>query len=257
VATAGSWARSNDLARKFPHFPKQKAGLTPIAVVVDIAEFEVEDGEATWVYLDDCLGLARRFDDAFLVALSKKGYPIKAQPILSVGHGADTTKTCRVFTRWTDREQRPSSASPVSPPFYADSTLHPSPSAVSVWRAVVQQARRPKSPKRGAPPRISEASGVRDVIGADYVLLAVGLGTHNVEYRDDLMPPVTTPSLQTPFDVKPRKVAPSPYPGSTVSIALIDCRDGTVLWADDASDIRAFSAKRMDDLAEDFVAQMP
>src|SRR5206468_11340434 len=32
-AIAGSWARSNDLARKFPDFPKQKRQLTTIAVV--------------------------------------------------------------------------------------------------------------------------------------------------------------------------------------------------------------------------------
>lgn len=254
-ATAGSWARSNDLTRKFPNFARQKPRLTTIAVVVDVAEFEVEDGEARWVYVDDCLSLARTLDEAFLAALAKKGYSVKREPILSVGHAADSTRTCRVFTSWSKRDQRPDSAVAVRPPFYADSTLHPTPAIVSAWREVAHRSLRPKPAKRGAPPLVPGAPVLRDVVGADYLLLAVGLGTHDVRYREPLP---GTPGVPIGGGFATSKIAdPSPYPGSRVSMALIDCRDGTVLWADDASDIRPFSAKRMDDIAEDLVAQMP
>jgi hypothetical protein len=50
---------------------------------------------------------------------------------------------------------------------------------------------------------------------------------------------------------------PSPYPGSAVRVAVIDLRNGDVLWADFTSDFRSFKDSRMDDIAEDFVAQMP
>jgi hypothetical protein len=255
-ATAGSWARSNDLARKFPNFARQKPRLTTIAVVVDVAEFEVEDGEAKWVYVDDCLSLARKLDEAFLTALAKRGYSVKRQPILSVGHAADSTRTCRVFTSWSKRDLRPDSSAAVPPPFYADSTLHPSPGIVSAWREVAHRSLRPRSPKRGAPPLVPGASALRDVVGTDYLLLAVGLGTHNVRYRDAGPGDPALP-IGSGIRANGRVAEPTPYPGSRVSMALIDCRDGTVLWADDASDIRPFSEKRMDDIAEDFVAQMP
>ena len=90
---------------------------------------------------------------------------------------------------------------------------------------------------------------VHEAMGTDYVLVAVGLGTRNVVYRG-----VPTGGS---FGAMTGVADPSPYPGSRLQVALIDCRDGRVLWADNTSDFRAFSLKRMDDLAQKIVGRMP
>jgi len=249
LTLADSWGRETFLARRFPEFAKQKSQITALAVVVDVAEFEVEDNRATWVYTDDCRGLAQKLEDALVAALAAKGYPVKAQPVLSVGQGADTSQTCRVSSSWTKREQRPTDVEPVTPPFYADSTLSATADLVAAWRGVAQATLRAKAPKRGVPFVAPGAATVREALGADYAFVAIGLGTHNVRYQG-----VATGGR---FGGMVSQADPSPYPGSSIQIALIDCRSGNVLWADGTSDWRAFSAARIDKIARDFVKQMP
>ena len=69
--------------------------------------------------------------------------------------------------------------------------------------------------------------------------------------------PSPLPAVGASGEAIPRAPEPTPYPGSRLSVALVDCRDGRVLWADGTSDIRAFAEKRMDDLAEKLVERMP
>ena len=247
---AHAWSsRGSELNAQFPELKKQKAQLTPIAVAVDVAEFEVDDGKATWIYLDDCRVLARTFEDALVAALGAKGYAAKALPILSTGQAADTTATCRVFSAWDKRDRRPKDLSPSAPPFYVDSTLNATPELRSSWRDVLQATRGLKAPRPGASQTIPLPTTVHEAVGADYVLVAVGLGTRNVVYRG-----VGTGGS---FGAMTGVADPSPYPGSRLQVALIDCRDGRVLWADNTSDFRAFSVKRMDHLAQIIVGRMP
>lgn len=245
---SSSWSRESSLARKFPEFAKQKSQINALAVVVDVAEFEVENNRATWIYTDDCRGLAQKLEDALTAALGAKGYPVKAQPVLSVGQGADTSK-CRVFSSWDKRDLRPGDLAPTAPPFYVDSTLNASAAAVSAWRGVAQATLNAKGPKRGVPEVIPGTDTVREALGADYAFVAIGLGTHNVRYQG-----VPTGGR---FGGMTGQADPSPYPGSRIQIAVIDCRTGNVLWADGTSDWRAFSGKRMEGIAKGFVEQMP
>jgi hypothetical protein len=256
-STCGAWgsARAWDLARKFPNFKKQKSQLDTIALVVDVAEFEVERGEATWVFVDDSRDLAQRLEDGFETALPSKGYAVKALPILSVGHGADTTRTCRVFTRWAARDTRPQSAPKVRPPFFVDSTLNATREIESAWRTLVQGTLRIKKGRGKEPPHVTAPSSLREVVGANYALIAIGLGTKNVDAPRGTM--VGVPGSRGALALGFPRDPPSPYPGSAVQVALIDLRNGDVLWADSAFDIRPFKDSRMDDIAEDIVAQMP
>lgn len=234
----------------FPDFKKQKARLTTIAVVVDVAEFEVDYDEATWVYLDDCRLLSQKLEDGLTAALAKKGYPARALPVLSTGQGADTSTSCRVFSSWAKRDLRPEDLPKMRPPFYVDSTLNATAGLQSSWREVLQATRKLKHPVRGRPVAIRVPPEVHEALGTDYAFFVVGLGTKNIVYR-----PVPTPGS---FAGGVMSVAdPSPYPGSRLQVALVDCRDGRVLWADGTSDIRAFHEKRMDDLAEKLVQRMP
>src|SRR5438132_396454 len=212
---------------------------------VDVAEFEVDDGKATWIYLDDCRVLAQTFEDALVAALGAKGYAAKALPILSIGQGADSTATCRVFSAWDKRDLRPKDPSPSAPPFYVDSTLNATAERRSSWRDVLQATGRLKAPRSGTSLTIPVPTTVHEAMGADYVLVVVGLGTRNVVYRG-----VGTGGR---FGGMTSVADPSPYPGSSLQVALIDCRDGLVLWADNTSDFRAFSVKRMHDLAQKIV----
>src|SRR5882762_8239167 len=207
VPAAHAWSpRSSELNAQFPELKKQKAQLTPIAVAVDVAEFEVDDGKATWIYLDDCRVLAQTFEDALVAALGAKGYAAKALPILSIGQGADTTATCRVFSAWDKRDLRPKDLSPSAPPFYVDSTLNATAERQSSWRDVLQATGRLKAPRRGTSLTIPVPTTVHEAMGTDYVLVAVGLGTRNVVYHG-----VPTGGS---FGAMASVADPSPYPGS-------------------------------------------
>ena len=251
LASADPWSsRSDALNRRFPDLASRRSQLTPMAVVVDVAEFEVQNGYATWVYLDDCRALGQSLGDALTTALAAKGYTVKSLRLLSIGAAAAHDRTvCRVYTSYAKRDARPDTLEVSPAPFQLDSSLSSSDELRAAWQELFHGALHPKGGKKGKPSVIAATPKVRDVIGADYALVAVGLGTHNVEYRG-------TPMGAPGHGVVPT-ANPSPYPGSLIRITLVDCTNGDVLWSDARTDWRPFSAKGMDRIARDFAAQMP
>jgi hypothetical protein len=261
--------RTSDPARHFPRFVEQKAALSTVAVVADLAEFEVFGGKPVTVYVEDCRALGGRLADSLAAALAAKGYPVRAQSVAGVGLGADEAAACRVYQRWDQRHLDAALFPRAAAPFYVDSSLCGTDSLRATWAAVVRSVSTLKlpNPKKGPAPSISGTGAFRGVLGADYLLVAVGRGTRNPKSSP---PDVTAPTWVKPpkwtgastppplFGARPFGAAErSPWPGSEVRIALIDCRDGSVLWADRAYTWQGFSNGRVDGFVRDLAAAMP
>jgi hypothetical protein len=236
--------RTADPVRHFPRFAEQKAAITSIALVADLAEFELR---GSTLYLADCRRLGARLADTLAAALAAKGYPIRSQGVVGVGFGAgDEAKKCRVYPDWATRDASEPSP-PGGPPFWADSALAGTPATRDAWRAIAHATfvLKTPNPKKDSAPVMPGIDAVRDALGADCVLVAIGLGTKNA-----IM-------WASPFGEGGRVADYSPWPGSEVRIALVDCRSGTVLWADRAHTGQGFSNHGVDAFVRDLAAEMP
>jgi hypothetical protein len=263
--TAGS-------GRHFPRLAEQKAALSTVVVVADVAEFEMSGARPSTVYVEDCRALGGRLADTLAAALAAKGYRVRALPAVGVGLGADEARSCRVFQRWAQRSLDASAFPKAAAPFYADSSLAGTVELRDEWQTVMKSAFtwKPANPKKGPPAVFAGTAALRDPLGADYVLVAVGRGTKHANMGQppfaagqmgSAKPPAWTGSkpLPLPGSGPPPwpSTEPSPWPGSQVRIALIDCRDGTVLWADRTYTWQGFSDGRLDGFAHDLAAAMP
>lgn len=261
--------RTSDPARHFPAFAAQKAEVGPIAVVADLAEFEVENGKPSRVYVENCRAFGARLAEGLAGALAAKGYAARALPPAGVGLGADEAKACRVYGDWTQRDVAGKSVPVAAAPFYTDSALAGTEERRAAWVSVMRAVWTFKlpNPKKGGAAPITGADSLREAIGGDWLLVAVGRGTMQPAPSVQWAPPTGFGRHEGPAPVVVgRGTGDSPWPGSQVRIALIDCRSGRVVWADRCRDAnvlweenvkQGFSNGRVDGFVRDLVSAMP
>ena len=268
--------RGEEPQRWFPGFAAQKAALPHVVVAVDVAEFEVDGGEAYRVFVDDCRDLAAHCASTLVTELRKKSYAVDTGFVAGVGLAAaerdssegaasrsksdepDRMKPILVQPRWKTRDADEASAPKLPPPFFADSVHVDAPSLRMAWVSAMHGAFDVKhpDPKKGRVASIPRATELRAVLGADIAVFAVGLGTKNPKYRPTI--PMVGGVAGDPFrDSFGRLPDSSPYPGSALRIVIVDLRDGTVLWADREIAWQGFNPGRIDSLVRTLVDAMP
>ena len=236
------------LKELFPAFENRKNAMGPLALVGDFVVVEDVPGEIDKVYREDSKVLGRSLLDTLALALGNKGYSFSSRTLVSVGDVVNDKKQCRVLEHWEQREEDTPQFPLQSSPFYRDSVLCTSDSTRAAWHGLLSDVWSFRKTKKEPGHSLESAPSLRTAIGTDYALVVVVVATKATlgkALAGDALSGL--PLGKTLFGKKsamklsfdswekvrfPPSVDFDAYSGLGMKLAVIDFRNGEVLWSD-------------------------
>jgi hypothetical protein len=258
-------AQATNPAKKFPGFAALKDSLGSLPILADVVVVEDVVGNTEKVYLDDVRSLADSLLAWFSDSLDAKGYHVTRRPLLGVGMSLSATKQYRRLENWKrqhrmDEERFPSGP----PPLYVDATQCPTPVVQAGFSSLFKRviAFDASDITLGTFP---EVMALRDAIGSDHVLL-LSVVSNRVTQGKGFLHAMLSPlpaevgalSALRPCDEEFNDgVILSPVSSMLCRIAIVDCHDGKVLWADSECQPHTFSENQVGPITANILKHLP
>jgi hypothetical protein len=258
---AASPGHARSPVKNFPSFAAQKESLGTVALIGDAVVIEDVIGSTEKVYMADCKEIGAEVLKLFANEMSAKGYKVQPGELLSIGVQSNAKAMYHVLPSWEQHKLDTKDLPIQSPPFYVDSTRVHGDEALAAWRAVAIGTWAFEIKKDKPVPVFSDITSLKDVLGADHAFVVLVAGTKipfGKLFGEAMLSGMTHSGAPVGGGVSVGAgVDFTQFSGTTIRVAMIDCRNGAVLWADGDEKQKSVTTDQVDDLAKNVLKRLP
>ena len=135
------------------------------------------------------------------------------------------------------------------------------PGARDAWHAVLNGAWEYERKKNKPTPTLGEIAGLREAIGSDYAFLVVVVGTKvpfGKQMGQSMLSGLTHGPVGHAGNVTfSAGVNFTQYSGTGIRVAMVDCKNGDVLWSDGDFEAKSLKEENLNKLAKDVLKRLP
>jgi hypothetical protein len=251
-------AHATNPGARFPGFPALKDSLGNLPLVEDVT------GNVEKVYVADCRKVADSLLASFSSAMNAKGYHVTARPLLGVGLTLSDEKQYRHLENWKrDHGKSEELFESGPPPLFVDSTQCADSLVRSKLATLLKRTASLDLSDVGSM-LFSDAIPLRDWAGSDHILL-LALVSNRVpqgkSFMHSMLPmPAELGALSMLKACDPQVnngIILPPVSSMLCRIAIVDCRDGSVLWADGECQPHTFSENQVTNITANILKHLP
>jgi len=268
-ATAGEIKKQvKELKKLFPEFESRKSGIGSLALIADVVVVEDVPGRTENVFREDSKEIGRGLLDSLALSLANKGYSFSSERLVSVGSVINDKTQYRVLDRWDQRTEELSRFPVESPPVYQDSTLCTSDSIRAAWHELLDGVWAFKKKKNQPAGTLPSVTNLRETIGTDFAMVVVVVATRATMgklLKGNALKDLPIFGKKTAFKLSfdswedvhfDKDVDFDKYSGLGLKLAIVNCRDGEVLWSDGDHDRWGLEGTKLDILTRDVIRRM-